>query len=122
MTWVRDFLRSFVDAGRGCATLFKQERNAWVHLAAAVLVVSAGAVFRIERWEWCVVLLSIAMVVAAEAMNTAIETLLDRLHPERHPEVGAAKDLAAGGVLLAAAGAAVVGAIIFGPRIVAMFP
>lgn len=121
MTWVTQFLRSFVHAGRGCAALFRTERNALIHLLATVLVVAAGGVLRIERWEWCAIVLAIAIVLAAEAINTAVETLLDRIHPERHPEIGAAKDLAAGGVLLAAGGAAVVGAIVFGPRLIAAF-
>ena len=121
MVWLTQFLRSFLHAGRGCALLFRRDRNAWVHLLAAILVVSAGAAFHIERWEWCAVVLAIAIVVAAEAVNTSVEKLLNRVHPERHPEVGAAKDLAAGGVLLAAIGAAVVGAIVFGPRLIAAF-
>ena len=121
MTWLTQFLRSFVAAGRGCVVLFREERNAWFHLLATVVVVAAGSIFRIEPWEWCVVVLAIALVVATEAINTAIERLLDRVHPERHPEVGAAKDLAAGGVLLAAGAAAIVGAIVFGPRLAALF-
>lgn len=117
---MRDFLQSFVYAARGIATLFVRERNARVHLVAAVAVVAAGAFWRIELWEWCAVAIAIAMVTAAEALNTAIETLLDRLHADRDSEIGRAKDLASGGVLLAALGAAVVGVVIFGPRLWAL--
>ncbi|AMV17509.1 diacylglycerol kinase family protein [Planctomyces sp. SH-PL14] len=114
---MRDFLLSFVYAGRGIAALFARERNARVHLVAAVVVVAAGVFWRIEPWEWCAVAMAIATVTAAEAFNTAIEALLNRLHPDRDSAVGHAKDLAAGGVLLAALGAAAVGAAIFGPRL-----
>jgi diacylglycerol kinase (ATP) len=117
---LRSFLQSFVYAGRGIATLFVRERNARVHLVAAIVVVVAGVFWRIEPWEWCAVAIAIAIVTAAEAFNTAIETLLDRLHPDRDSAVGQAKDLAAGGVLLAALGAAVVGVVIFGPRLWAL--
>lgn len=117
---MRSFLQSFVYAGRGIATLFVRERNARVHLVAAIVVVVAGVFWRIEPWEWCAVAIAIAIVTAAEAFNTAIETLLDRLHPDRDSAVGQAKDLAAGGVLLAALGAAVVGVVIFGPRLWAL--
>ncbi len=56
----------------------------------------------------------------AEAFNTALEALADAVHPERHEGVGRAKDVAAGGVLVAAIAAAVIGAAIFGPRILAL--
>ncbi len=79
-----------------------------------------GALLSISRAEWCAVMLTIAGVLAAEAFNTAIETLADAVHPELDPLVGHAKDLAAAGVLLMSLGAAVVGLIIFVPRFLAV--
>ena len=107
---------SFIYAFRGVAWLLRREHNAWIHLALAVAAVAAGTWWRIERWEWVAVAFAIAAVLAAEAINTAVETLADAVKPERHPLVGRAKDLAAAAVLLAAAGAATVGLIVFGPR------
>lgn len=119
MKSVHSFLKSFVYAGRGLAIVLRTERNARIDAVVAVAVVVAAAVLRIERWEWCAVIGSIALVTAAETMNTSIERLLDRLHPEPDPGVGAAKDLAAGAVLLAALGAAAIGVVVFGPRLLA---
>ena len=57
---------------------------------------------------WAVLGLAVAAVLMAELFNTALETLIDHVHPEQHPEIGAAKDIAAGAVLIASAAAVVV--------------
>jgi diacylglycerol kinase len=67
--------------------------------------------------EWCALVSAIALVWAAEALNTAVELLTDLVQPERHPLAGRAKDAAAAGVLLASIGAAVIGALVFLPRL-----
>jgi len=67
--------------------------------------------------EWCLVILAIALVIACEAINTAIEFLTDRVSTEPHPLSGKAKDVAAGAVLISSAGAAVIGVMIFGPKL-----
>jgi len=117
---LHSFLRSFVFAGRGLAVVVRSERNARIHVLVAIAVLTAGAALGIERWEWCAVIGAIVSVTIAETFNTAIERLLDRLHPGQDVEIGAAKDLAAGGVLLAACGAAAVGIVVFGPRLLAI--
>lgn len=109
--------RSFVYAFRGVKALLWREHNAWLHLAAAALATSAGWFFGISRVEWCLVAFAVGSVLAAEAFNTAIETLADALEPGRNLGVGKAKDLAAGGVLLTSAAAAVVGLLVFVPRV-----
>lgn len=108
---------SFVYAFRGIWRLFRREHNAWIHLVFAVAVCAAGWWWRIDRLEWALVVFAIGSVLAAEAVNTAFETLADALKPERDPLVGRAKDLAAAAVLLAAIGAAVVGVLVFGPHL-----
>ena len=109
------FLTSFKFAWNGVLFLFRSQRNAKVQLGVAVLVCAAGFLFGISQLEWVAVLLCIALVLAAEGINTAIESLADALHPEEHPLVGRAKDAAAGAVLLCAIGAAVVALIVFLP-------
>ena len=111
--------RSFVFAFQGVWSLLRREHNAWLHLGAAAAAAALGWTLRISRVEWCLVVLAVAAVLAAEAFNTAIETLADALAPERHPLVGRAKDLAAAGVLLTSAGAAGVGLLVFGPPLLA---
>ncbi len=108
-------LRSFVYAGRGLRYLVQDEHNAWLHLASSAAVVGAGIVFKVslEDWRWLVI--AVALVWVAEAMNTAVEELCDRVSPEYDPSIGRAKDLAAGGVLAASIAAAVIGLLTLGP-------
>lgn len=80
---------------------------------ATVLTVCAGAYFSITVLEWCAVVLALALVWAAEGLNTALERLTDLVSPGFHPLAGKAKDVAAGAVLLASAGAFLVGLFIF---------
>ncbi len=109
-------MQSFVDAGRGFATVLRTEWNFRIHAVIAVLVAVAGLVFKISVGEWVAVVLSAGMVFMAEVFNTALEYLADAVHPEADRGVGMAKDAAAAGVLIAAVAAAVVGAIIFLPK------
>jgi len=108
---------SFGFAFRGVRALLAAEPNARIHLLAAAAAVALGAVLRITPLEWCAVALAIALVWMAEAFNTAVETICDLVHPEQHPLVARAKDVAAAGVLGAAIGAAAVGALVFGARL-----
>jgi len=78
-------------------------------------VVIAGFFFGITRIEWCIVILCVTLVFAAEAANTAIEYLTDLVSPEYHQLAGKTKDAAAAAVLFAAIGAAITGIIIFAP-------
>ena len=110
-------LRSFVHAGAGVRAIFATQHNAWIHAAVSVAVVGAGLAFGVSLAEWCWLVLAMALVWAAEGFNTAIEALADALHPERDPGVGRAKDVAAGAVLLAAIGAAVIGVLVLGPHL-----
>ena len=112
---MQKFLTGFKFAASGLVYLFRTQLNAKVHLAITLAVVVAGFVFGISAVEWCLIVLCIVLVLGAEAFNTALEALADALHPEKHPLVGIAKDVAAGAVLVCAIGAAIVGAIIFLP-------
>jgi diacylglycerol kinase (ATP) len=89
------------------------QHNAWIHAAATIGVVVAGFAARLERSEWCWIVLAIVGVWMAEALNTAFELLCDVASPEFHPMVKQAKDVAASAVLVAAMGSAVIGILIF---------
>jgi len=110
-------LRSFGYAFRGLKVLLKTQQNARIHAVATLLVLGAGALFRVSAAEWALLALAVAAVWTAEALNSAIEFLVDLTSPERHPLAGKAKDLAAGAVLAAAIGALVVGVLVFGPHV-----
>jgi len=114
---VKKRINSFRHAFRGIATLVGTQVNARIHLAATVLVVVAGILYRVQTLEWAVLALATGLVWSAEALNTALEFLADRAAPERHELVRKAKDTAAAGVLLAAIAALASGLLIFLPYI-----
>lgn len=108
---------SFGHAGRGVWSALRSEIHLRFHAVATVVVLGLGFYYRLDRLEWALVALAVAGVWTAELMNTAIEALTDLASPDFHPLAGKAKDVAAGAVLLAAAGAVVVGALVFGPHL-----
>ena len=110
-------IQSFGYAGRGIALVFSTEANMKIHLAVAVLVVLAGFFFQISVQEWIACMLCFGLVFTAELINTAIESIVDLVSPTHNQLAGKAKDVAAGAVLLSAIASAVVGLIIFLPKI-----
>lgn len=113
--WLGTRIKSFGYAFRGVGMLFRYETHAQVHLLALIVVCTAGIVTGLQTWEWVAIVLIVALVLAAEAINTALEALADGLHPGHHPMVGKAKDIAAGAVLLCAFAALIVALLIFTP-------
>ncbi|MCA0229567.1 MAG: diacylglycerol kinase family protein [Bacteroidetes bacterium] len=117
MVDIRKMIRSFSYAFEGVVALFRYENNARFHLIAAFGVVLLGIVLGLERFEWALVAIVVGAVWAAEAFNTAIEKLCDLVSPDYHPQIKAAKDLAAAGVMITSVVAVVVGAIVFGDKL-----
>lgn len=110
-------IRSFAFALAGIRTMLRSQQNAWIHLAATIAVCVLGLVLGISTAEWCWIVLAIMSVWTAEALNTAFEFLADVASPEFHPLVKHAKDVAAGAVLIAAFGAAVIALLVLGPHL-----
>lgn len=115
-------LKSFRYAIRGLRLLVHEEHNARVHLAASLCAVGAGVALRLSLTEWRWLVLAIALVWLAEAFNTAIEDLCDRIRPDFDPAIGRIKDLAAGGVLVASLAAAAIGLMTLGPPLLRVLP
>ncbi|WP_254244041.1 diacylglycerol kinase family protein [Hymenobacter sp. BRD128] len=113
---------SFGHAFRGVGAALRSELHLQFHAVASVLALGLGLYVKLTGIEWALVALAVAGVWAAELFNTAIETLTNLVSPEYHPLAGKAKDVAAGAVLLAALGALAVGALVFGPRLWALWP
>ena len=113
-------IRSFRYAIVGILRMIRCQHNAWIHLLVTIGVVAAGLVFQLSRTEWCWIVLAIAIVWTAEALNTAFEFLADAASPSFHPIVRDAKDVAAGAVLITALGAVIIGAIIFWPHLLTL--
>jgi diacylglycerol kinase len=114
-------LNSFRYAFQGLTDLFRSQPNARIHLIATFSVSAAGFYFHLSLIEWALLVMSIAFVLSAEAMNTALEYLTDLVSPDPHPLAGKCKDVAAAAVLIAAFSAIIVGLILFLPKLSALF-
>jgi diacylglycerol kinase (ATP) len=108
-------IRSVHYALRGIRLMLVSQHNAWVHAAATVAVCAAGVLLSVSAGDWCWIVAAIIAVWTAEALNTAFEYLCDVASPDFHPLVAKAKDVAAGAVLISAAGAVVIGVLVLGP-------
>lgn len=112
------FRRSFLFALQGFRTALRQERNIKVMLAGGAFAVAMGVILRIDAVSWAIVLVCCGMVIAAELLNTAIETVVDLVSPEFHPLAGQAKDIAAAASWVLSLTAAVVGVIVYANALV----
>jgi len=113
------FLVSFRYAFRGVRWMARHEPNMRFHLLATVAVVAAAAAFRLPIEQWAALVFAIALVLLGETLNTAIEVVLDLVHPEDDERVGVVKDVAA--TSTAAAGSAVIACIVFVPHVWELF-
>jgi len=117
---LRSRLRSFAHALSGLGFMLRTQHNAWLHLAATLMVVVLASFLeiRLEDWRWLIV--AIVMVWVAESFNTAVEYLCDVVSPGYSVSVKRAKDIAAGAVLVCAVGAVLVGTVTLWPYIEAL--
>jgi diacylglycerol kinase (ATP) len=115
--FIKNRIKSFGPAFKGLFWLFKNEGNAQFHLIATIVVVFAGFYCNVNTTEWIFLCLAIGLVLTAEALNTAIEKLVDLLHPERNKQAGLVKDLAAAGVLIASIISVIIAALVFVPKV-----
>ena len=114
----KKIINSFKYAFQGLATSFKTERNMRIHIVIMTLVIVAGILFKITALDWIICIILFAIVIAGELFNTAIETVVDMYIPYKNEKAKIAKDVAAGAVLVLAIGSAIIGLIIFVPKII----
>ena len=114
----RGWPRKFADARRGLFRAVRSQSSFAVHLWMAAAVVATAVALDVAAGEWCLLALSIGLVLMAEVFNTAIESLARGPNAKRHPRLRDALDMASAGVLVAALAAAVVGISLFLPKIV----
>jgi diacylglycerol kinase len=117
MNFLKKRIASFGYAFEGILEVFRTQVHFKIHLLAAFLVISAGFYFNISNTEWSMIVICIALVMSAEAFNTAIENLTDLVSPDYHILAKKAKDTAAAAVLILAIAAAVIAFIIFYPKV-----
>jgi diacylglycerol kinase (ATP) len=120
-SYLRGRIRSLKFAIKGMWLLTTTEDSIKAQLFIGILAVVAGFYFDISNIEWMIQLIVIAMVLVAEASNTAIEKMADFVHPDYHKKIGFIKDIAAGAPAFAALFAVIVAAIIYVPKILVLF-
>ena len=114
-------LKSFAYAWHGIKYCLKYEQNFKIHIAAGAFVIVFAALLKCTAVEWMILCMSIAMVLCAELLNTAIEKYCDMQQKNFSPQIKIIKDTAAGAVLVAAVLAAGCGAVIFVPKLLQLF-
>jgi diacylglycerol kinase (ATP) len=117
---IRRTIRSFGFAGAGLAYLVRTQPNFRVHLLATGGVLGTAVGVGATAVEIAVLLLAIGLVLLGEAINSALEALVDLASPTYHPLAKIAKDVAAAGVLIAAGIAAVIGIVVLAPRLISL--
>ncbi|MBU5438255.1 diacylglycerol kinase [Tissierella sp. MSJ-40] len=113
----RNIIESFNYAVSGIIVALKTEKNMKIHFIIAILVIAVSLFFDFSRMEFLILLFSIALVIVAEMFNTAIERTIDLIVDEFHPLARLVKDVAAGGVLIAAVNSIIVGYLLFFDRL-----
>ncbi|MEM7531686.1 MAG: diacylglycerol kinase family protein [Chloroflexota bacterium] len=108
---------AFRMALEGVAYVLRTQKSAWIELAAVCVCVISGWWFQITNVEWAIIALVICLVFALEAVNTAVETVVDLVSPGIHPLAKIAKDTAAGALIFAVLGSLLVALFIFGPHL-----
>jgi len=118
---IKKRMESFRFAFKGVIWLFSFEHNSRIHLAALVIAIGFGFLFEISKEEWALVLIVSGFVFSAEAFNSSLEFLADEVSLEKREKIRKSKDLAATGVLIAAIVAALIGLMIFVPKVTSIF-
>ena len=110
-------IKSFTYAFQGVAPVFKTQANIIIHSLAAIIVIALGLFCRLSSIEWIIEIGAIGFVFVCEFFNSALETLADFVSPEKHEAIKKVKDISAAAVLISAITAAIVGCIIFIPKL-----
>jgi len=107
--------QSFRYAFGGWWYVIRTQRNAWIHAIVSVAVIGVSLWLELNRYDWALIIIAIAMVWTAEFINTALESIVDLASPDQHDLAKISKDVGASAVLIAAGSAAIIGLIILGP-------
>ena len=113
--FIKSRIQSLRHAFHGWWHVVRTQKNAWIHAIVSTAVFLVGLWLKIPPRDWAVLLITIAMVWAAEFFNTALEAVVDLASPAKHPLAKVGKDVGAAAVLIAALAAIGVGLLILGP-------
>lgn len=113
----KKLIKSFKYGIEGIVVGIKTEQNMKIHIVIMMLVIIFGVVLKISKIEWIICIILFGFVISLELVNTAIENTVDLVTLESNPKAKVAKDVAAGSVLIAAITSAIIGLMIFIPKI-----
>ncbi len=113
----KKLIQSFAFAYQGLKISFCQEQNLRIEIFFGIISIGMGFYFHLSRFEWMILVVTIALVIGAEIFNTALESIVDLASPEINPLAQKAKDAAAAAVLIFSFMAVIIGLILFGPRL-----
>lgn len=113
----KKLIHSFKYAFEGIKTVLKKEQNMKIHFIIMILVILVGILLDLEKIEWIICIILFGIVLTAELFNTAIEIVVDMIMPNKDERAKNAKDISAGAVLIVALSSAVVGILIFVPKL-----
>jgi diacylglycerol kinase (ATP) len=108
-------LKSFGYALQGIAFMLKTQHNAWLHGVATIAVIVLAVYCHVSASDWRWLIVAMGMVWVGETINTAVEYVCDVVSPDYNHAIKHAKDIAAGGVLIAAVASLVIGVLTFLP-------
>jgi diacylglycerol kinase len=124
-SFIASRIAAFGHAFRGWYYVMRTQQNMWIHATVSVFIFALCFWLRVPPRDWAVIILTTAMVFAAEFFNTAIEAVVDLASPARHPLAKVGKDVGAAAVLVAALAAILVGLLVLGPplwvKLITMF-
>jgi diacylglycerol kinase len=111
------FLNRVKFALQGWLSFFRREKNGQIQLFISVMVIVAGFALKVSVTEWMILLGCIGVVVSLEMVNSALEKICDHVNPQIHPAIKVIKDIAAGAVLWSALISAIIGCLVFIPKL-----
>ena len=114
----KNFLQALIHSLDGIKYTLSNEQNLKIQLFFAILVIGLGFLLKINTFEFLILIITIALVLFAEMMNTCIEVCLDNYNKKYNEKIKVAKDVASGAVLILAVMSVIIGFIIFLPKII----
>ncbi|MCW5515458.1 diacylglycerol kinase family protein [Muriicola sp. Z0-33] len=116
-SFLKNRVKSIGFAMRGALLLVRTEGSIKIQVFIMLLMTAAGFYFDISNTEWILQIFAFALVLGIEGLNTAVEKLSDFVQPEFDHKIGFIKDISAGAVMMVSIAAAIIGLIIYLPKI-----
>jgi len=116
ISFLQSRAHSFRYAFQGWWFVLRTQKNAWIHAIVSIMVILLSLWLQLERRDWAIIIIAIAMVWTSEFINTSLEAIVDLASQQQNNHLArVGKDVGASAVLIAAISAALIGLLILGP-------